>query len=439
MVSYCEVHLQPHHNVAVLQRHQLVAPSHKLQENICKEHNKVMELFCRTDQQLLCCLCSVQQHKGHDTVSSAAERAQRQAEQEAKKDLLLQILQDKDTDLQSLQQEAQDIRSSAQRAVQRSVDMFREIALLLERRRSEVEQLILSEEKTQLSRVQELQDQLQQEATEVRRSLSELEELSNNPDHNQFILHCLSLPTERTGNRVLTGHRHYFEEVTRAVSELKDNLQLALNEIELPNPLDYIDVVPDLFTDVNVEALLAEPPDSPLLVPSTREQFLKYVRDITLDEDGAYPGYLKMSEGNRRVTHVRRQDWYYCHEFGQVLSTQELRGRCYWEVELVGTVRIAISYKKSFTRGIFGTNKGSWCLETDSNTYSFWFNNMKLSVSGPSSSRIGVYLDQFSGSLSFYSVSDNTMTLLHRVQTTFTWPVFAGIWLKSYGDTAYFD
>uniref|UniRef100_A0A3B4APT6 Uncharacterized protein n=1 Tax=Periophthalmus magnuspinnatus TaxID=409849 RepID=A0A3B4APT6_9GOBI len=430
MVSYCEVHLQPHHNVAVLQTHQLVAPSHKLQENICKEHNKVKELFCRTDQQLLCCLCSVEQHKGHDTVSSAAERAQRQPEQEAKKDLLLQILQDKDTDLQSLQQKAQDIKSSAQRAVQRSGDMFREIVLLLERRRSEVEQLILFEEKTQLSRVQGLQDQLQQEATEVRRSLSELEELSNNPDHNQFILHCLSLSTERTertGTRVLTEHRHYFEEVSRAVSDLKDKLQLTLNEIKLPHPLDYIDV-----------ALLAEPPDSPPPVPSTREQFLKYVRDITLGKDGAYPHYLKMSEGNRKVTHVRRPAWYFHHRYGQVLSTQELRGRCYWEVELVGTVRIAISYKKSFKRGIFGTNKGSWCLETDRKTYSFWFNNMKFSVSGPRSSRIGVYLDQFAGSLSFYSVSDNTMTLLHRVQTTFTWPVFAGIGLKSYGNTAHF-
>uniref|UniRef100_A0A3B4AR19 RING-type domain-containing protein n=1 Tax=Periophthalmus magnuspinnatus TaxID=409849 RepID=A0A3B4AR19_9GOBI len=159
------------------------------EEKKLKAHRSLMELFCRTDQQLLCCLCSVEQHK----VSSAAERAQRQPEQEAKKDLLLQILQDKDTDLQSLQQKAQDIKSSAQRAVQRSGDMFREIVLLLERRRSEVEQLILFEEKTQLSRVQGLQDQLQQEATEVRRSLSELEELSNNPDHNQFILHCLSL------------------------------------------------------------------------------------------------------------------------------------------------------------------------------------------------------------------------------------------------------
>uniref|UniRef100_A0A3B4ARN9 Tripartite motif-containing protein 16-like n=1 Tax=Periophthalmus magnuspinnatus TaxID=409849 RepID=A0A3B4ARN9_9GOBI len=439
MVSYCEVHLQPHHNVAVLQTHQLVAPSHKLQENICKEHNKVMELFCRTDQQLLCCLCSVEQHKGHDTVSSAAERAQRQAEQEAKKDLLLQILQDKDTDLQSLQQEAQDIRSSAQRAVQRSVDMFREIALLLERRRSEVEQLILSEEKTQLSRVQELQDQLQQEVTEVRRSLSELEELSNNPDHNQFILHCLSLSTERTertGTRVLTGDRCNFEKIPRFVIALTEKLQLVLNRFKSAG---------------SEEASSSVPPSMPA---SRQDFFLHFGQLIEMDTKTANT-QLYLSNRNRTVKFVRESVKYQDHPerftyWGQVMSKRGMIGRSYWEVDAskakrvsvavaykdikregnatrLGTVRIAISYKKSFKRGIFGTNKGSWCLETDRKTYSFWFNNMKFSVSGPRSSRIGVYLDQFAGSLSFYSVSDNTMTLLHRVQTTFTWPVFAGI------------
>ncbi|PWA23285.1 hypothetical protein CCH79_00021028, partial [Gambusia affinis] len=47
-------------------------------------------------------------------------------------------------------------------------------------------------------------------------------------------------------------------------------------------------------------------------------------------------------------------------------------------------------------------------------------------ISGPVSSRVGVYLDHRAGILSFYSVSE-TMTLLHRVQTRFTEPLLAGV------------
>ncbi|KAK7901836.1 hypothetical protein WMY93_018605 [Mugilogobius chulae] len=127
------------------------------------------------------------------------------------------------------------------------------------------------------------------------------------------------------------------------------------------------------------------------------------------------------------------------------LSRESLVGRCYWEVEWSGMLwfRIAVSYRdikrdESKNECGFGNNDKSWALRCEKSKYSFWFNGAETQVSGPVSSRIGVYLDHSAGVLSFYSVKDQSMSLLHRVQTKFTQPLFAGVWLNAFEDTASF-
>ncbi len=115
----------------------------------------------------------------------------------------------------------------------------------------------------------------------------------------------------------------------------------------------------------------------------------------------------------------------------QVLCRESVCGRCYWEVEWSGKVDISVSYKSISRKGEadecrFGCNDQSWCLSCSDSRCSFWHSKKKTKLPRvSSSSRIGVYVDHSAGTLSFYSVSD-TMTLIHRVQTTFTQPLYAG-------------
>uniref|UniRef100_A0A8C5E2N1 E3 ubiquitin/ISG15 ligase TRIM25-like n=1 Tax=Gouania willdenowi TaxID=441366 RepID=A0A8C5E2N1_GOUWI len=147
VASYCEKHLQPHHVSAVFKRHELVDPSTKIQEMICSRHDEVMKMFCRTDQQCICFLCSMEEHKDHDTVSAATERTDKQRElQESRADIHKNI-QDREKDVELLKEQEQTINFSADQTVEHSKQVFTELISLLHRRSSEQEKEVRSKHK----------------------------------------------------------------------------------------------------------------------------------------------------------------------------------------------------------------------------------------------------------------------------------------------------
>nr|XP_046263761.1 E3 ubiquitin/ISG15 ligase TRIM25-like [Scatophagus argus] len=404
--------------------------AHGSQENMCSRHNVVMKMFCRTDQQCICYLCPLDEHKGHNTVSAAAERTERQREVEVSLQNIQQRIQDRQKE-KVLQQEVEAISRSADKAVEDSEKIFTQLIRLMEKRSSDVKQQLRFQQQTEVSRVLELQEKLEQEITELKRKDAELKKLSHTEDHTQFLHNypSLSALSESThSSSINIRPLRYFEDVTAAVSELRDKLQ---------------DVLRDTWTNVSlaeVDVLLPQPE------PKTRADFLKYSREITLDPNTAHT-WLLLSEGNRKATVMRTYQSDHPDRFTgwypQVLSRESLTGRCYWEVEWRGSgVRVAVAYKNISRLGGwnecgFGRNNKSWSLYCDKKRYNFWYNNVQTAVSGPPSSRVGVYLDHSAGILCFYSISE-TMTLLHRVQTTFTQPLYAGLRLYYRQDTAEF-
>ncbi|XP_029607563.1 tripartite motif-containing protein 16-like [Salmo trutta] len=423
LASYCETHLQPHYEFPGFKKHKLVKATAQLQEKICSHHDKLLEVYCRTDQQCICYQCVMDEHKGHDTVSAAAERTEKQRQLGMSQQKVQQRFQEREKELKELQQAVESFKRSAQAAVEDSDQIFTDLIRSIERRNSEVKELIRAQEKAQVSQAEGLLEQLKQEIAELRKRSTELEQLSHTEDHIHFLQSYQSLSSISVSSdlpSIVVRPLQYFGDVSKTVSELREKLEDFLKGewTKISTIVNIVDVV--------------LPPE-----PKTREQLLQYSCQLTLDPNTAHT-HLSLSEGNRKVTYTDQVQPYPDHpdrftNYNQVLCREGLSGRCYWEVEWSGVYVItAVSYKdisRTETCSRFGFNNKSWGLQCSRGGYCFRHNNVVTKVSGPQSSRVGVDLDHKAGTLSFYSVSD-TMTLLHRVQTTFTQPLYPGFWLS---------
>ncbi|XP_050986843.1 tripartite motif-containing protein 16-like [Labeo rohita] len=416
--SYCQNHLEQHESLFKGKRHKVIDATGRLQEMICQKHEKILEVFCRTDQERICVLC-MDEHKNHDTVSAAAQRTEKQKQLKKTQKTFQQRIQQREKDLQKLREAVESHKRSAQTAVEDSERIFAEIIYSIKRSRSELIQMIRDQEKRAVSRAKGRLERLEQEINDLRRRDAELEQLSHTQDHIQFLqsFQSLSAPPESTNrNDDPFISFVYFDGLRESVRQLREKLEDFCKK-ELKKISDRV-----TFTNV---------------VFWTRNDFLRYSHQLTLDLN-TVNRRLRLSERNRVITETGTVQPYPDHPdrfdvFAQVLCRESVCGRCYWELQWSGDygVRISVSYKSIRRKGSgnecgFGCNNQSWSLLCSPSSYSFMHNNIVTDLPlKPISSRIGVFVDHSAGTLSFYSVSD-TMSLIHTVQTTFTQPLYPG-------------
>ncbi|XP_022610427.1 tripartite motif-containing protein 47-like [Seriola dumerili] len=411
LASYCATHLQPHYESAAFKRHKLVEVYASIQERICPKHDKLLEVYCRSDGQCICLLCVMDDHKGHDTLSAAAERKERQKQFGKKKQRYQQGMQEKEKQLRELRQKMKALKCTADAAANQNEKAYAEIVQMADKSRRAVKETISVQEKAAMSRAEALMNQLEKEICELRMGEDKLKQLSHTEDHIHFLQSCQSVfdCPEPDVSSDFNIHLHTsFDFVTKAISDLRDkmeNIAKAIAEITVTNDPD----------------------------PKTRQEFLLYSYHLSLDPNTAFENLI-LSEGNSKITWIKRAQRHSYHpdrftKYDQVLCTEGLSGVCYWEVEWRGPrVEIAVCYKGAeLQESCFGYTDKSWCISLSNSICSFWHNGITARISVPCSSTVGVYLNHKAGSLSFYSVSDSgQMMLLHRMQTTFSKPLYPG-------------
>ncbi|KAJ8379785.1 hypothetical protein SKAU_G00005630 [Synaphobranchus kaupii] len=288
LASYCETHLKLHDELHSGKTHKLIDAFGNLQEKICSHHDKLLEVYCLTDQQCICLQCLMDKHRSHKTVSAAEERTKKQKQLGVTQSKFQQRIREREKELQDLRQAVQSLKCSAQATVKDSERIFTELIRSIERRRSEVKELIRDQEKAAVSQAEGHLKRLEQEIADLRRRDAELEQLSHTEDHIHFLQSCQSLctpPGPELLPKIPVSPHVSFEAVRKSVFELKERLEdVCKGEL------------------VKISQTVKE---FHIVEPRTRDDFLRHSRRLTLDPNTAYRN-LHLSEGNRKPSQPGR-------------------------------------------------------------------------------------------------------------------------------------
>lgn len=94
-------------------------------------------------------------------------------------------------------------------------------------------------------------------------------------------------------------------------------------------------------------------------------------------------------------------------------------------------ITVAVAYREMTRKGSddssrLGHNALSWSLYWSGTGFSFWHDGQEKLLGSPKARRIGVYLDQHAGVLSFHRIANNQAHLIHRHQSQFSGPLYPG-------------
>ncbi|XP_034087846.1 probable E3 ubiquitin-protein ligase TRIML1 [Gymnodraco acuticeps] len=384
--SYCETHLEPHLTKKGLKRHQLIDPVENLEGRMCVKHDKLLGLFCKTDQVCVCMLCTVLDHKTHDVVPLKEGYEGKKAELGKTEAEIQQMIQKRRLKIQEMNGSVELSKEGADREIADGVQVFTALKESVERSQAELIDTIKEKQRETEEQAEGFIKQLEQEVSELQKRSSEVEQLSRSEDQLHLLQSFTSLnaaPPTKNWTEVRVRPPSYEGTVRRALIKVQETLSQLLAEVEL-------------------------------------KRVQQYEVELTLDSDTAHPELILSDDGKqvkhsgeRKVKKVKMplkcnlQSFNVCKS---VLAKQSFSSRrFYYEVQVkggtdcnLGVARESIKRKGNIT---LTPGNGFWTigLRAGNKFYACADPDIRLSLKSQPE-KVGVFVDYEEGLISFYDV-----------------------------------
>uniref|UniRef100_A0A8C1QXC5 E3 ubiquitin-protein ligase TRIM39-like n=1 Tax=Cyprinus carpio TaxID=7962 RepID=A0A8C1QXC5_CYPCA len=371
--SFCESHLEPHKTAEKLTKHKLINPVKNLEEYICKNHERPLDLYCKDDQTAICQFCIESDHRTHKTVPLEKESLKLLMN---KKIAVQQKIEEKLRKIKEIKHSARFNKQAKEKEIEENIKFFKNVF-----DRSNTELLELTEEKHKETerRGEELIRELNEEIVELKKRQTELEQLSHPMDFTQ-IISLLRNPiyTNRSKN-ISIGAFEHGGILRKTISHLQSVLDEKMRET----------------------------------VGRELRSLQHYAVDVTLDPDTAHPE-LMLSDDGKKVWNTgksqkipdtpKRFNYCSCVLGKEGFSSQKF----YYEVQVSGMEWDLGVAKESIDR------KGDIGLNPENGYWTIWLRNGDEYAANDRTpvpltlkekpGKVGVFVDFEGGLISFYDV-----------------------------------
>uniref|UniRef100_A0A8C5A9Y1 Bloodthirsty n=2 Tax=Gadus morhua TaxID=8049 RepID=A0A8C5A9Y1_GADMO len=402
LISYCQTHLEPHQRVAVLKKHRLVEPMDRLEDRMCKKHDRLLELFCNTEQVFVCQFCTETDHKFHPVVPIKEEYEVKLAEFGEIVPAVQQMIEERKQKIKEIKDTVKRSKADADREIADGVQILTALMRCIEKCQDDLNHMVNERLKTTEKQAEDLIKELEQEIEDLTNRSSEVKQLSHTKDHFHFLQNFRFLkdpPPTRDWTTVEVRPLSCLGTLRKSLDQLEETLNMEMKK---------------LCNDAELKRVQ------------------QYEVDVTLDPDTAHP-QLILSDDGKQVHHVGARRTIFnpkrwvtqcvCVFTRQSFST----GRFYFEVQVKDTTQWHLGVARESIKGkflsIFTPEIGYWTIHLNKDGLVFKDNPAVHVPLRAELQKVGVFVDYDEGLVSFYDV-EGRVNIYSATGCTFSEPLY---------------